>query len=100
MQTARTLGLTIPSALLTRCLPLGITAKSDFVFTQPRPAADIGQIEIPQRSSAVLSFPSEAWETLFSETTRVNHAARRRLGRSRHRAALIHRTAARIIMAQ
>ena len=28
------------------------------------PAADIGQIEIPQRSSAVLSFPSEAREVL------------------------------------
>jgi hypothetical protein len=26
------------------------------VFAQPRPKADIGQIEIPQRSIAVLSF--------------------------------------------
>jgi hypothetical protein len=35
------------------------------VFTQPRPAADIGQIEIPQRSSAVLSFLSEAREFII-----------------------------------
>jgi class 3 adenylate cyclase len=40
--------------------------------------ADIGQIEIPQRSNAVLSFRWEAREVLSSETPRVHHAARRR----------------------
>jgi hypothetical protein len=30
---------------------LRITTKSDFVFTRPRPQADIGWIEIPQRSN-------------------------------------------------
>src|SRR5262245_14633107 len=34
------------------------------VFARPRPTADIGQIEIPQRNSAVLSFTSEAREAL------------------------------------
>jgi hypothetical protein len=43
---------------------------------------DIGQIEIPQRSSplsyfGVLSFRSEAREASGSETARVHHAARR-----------------------
>jgi hypothetical protein len=31
-------------------------------MTEFGPTGDIGQIEIPQRSSAVLSFRSEAWE--------------------------------------
>jgi hypothetical protein len=33
-------------------LPLGATSKSDFVFTRPRPGADIGWSEIPQRSTS------------------------------------------------
>ena len=41
---------------------------------------DIGQIEILQRSSAVLSFV-DAREALGSETARVHHAHRRRGGR-------------------
>src|SRR5262249_54164065 len=44
-------------------------------------SGDIGQIEIPQRSSAVLSYPLfGAREALGSETPRVHHAARRRDG--------------------
>jgi hypothetical protein len=43
------------------------------------PKADIGQIEIPQRSIAVLSFVG-AWEALSGETARVHHAGRRRGG--------------------
>jgi putative tryptophan/tyrosine transport system substrate-binding protein len=32
---------------------LGITTKSDFVFAQPRPRADLSRIEIPRRSKAL-----------------------------------------------
>src|SRR5262249_59058652 len=47
----------------------------------PQLSGDIGQIEIPQRSSAVLSYPLfGAREALGSETPRVRHAARRRGG--------------------
>jgi hypothetical protein len=31
------------------CLPLGITIKSDFVFTRPRPRADMRLLNFPRR---------------------------------------------------
>jgi hypothetical protein len=34
------------------CLPLGITTKSDFVFTRPRPEAAVSPIEISQRNKS------------------------------------------------
>jgi hypothetical protein len=33
------------------CLPLGITTKSDFVFAQPRPKADIGSPVLLRRGA-------------------------------------------------
>jgi hypothetical protein len=55
------------------------TASLRRLFQQYRPTSDIGQIEIPQRSSAVLSFPPQAREH-GCEAARLHHAARRRGG--------------------
>src|SRR5262245_10785611 len=62
----------------------GATAK---VFAQPRPTSDIGQIEIPQRSTlmcrTVVCYPfgRKHGKAPGNETARVHRPARRRGGR-------------------
>src|SRR5262249_6066100 len=46
--------------------------------TSSEPTTEIGQIEIPQRSSAVLSFPVGSTGSTGSETPRVHHPPWRR----------------------
>jgi hypothetical protein len=72
----------IVQQLFAGCAEMGFTNTAglpiDFRGLSTR--ADISRIEIPQRSSVVLSFLSEARGVSGSETAQFHHAARRRGG--------------------